>query len=671
MSKQEKRAVAADDLYQIETITGAEISPDGLQVIYTQQRVDRKTEKKHSNLWIVPTDGSAKPRQFTFGDHSDVGPAWSPRGDSIAFMSNRKDEKQMQLYVIPLNGGEARPMTDFKGSIGGYAWSPDSARFALSFRQKDADAIERDEDPQKGKLGVVERHITEIKVREENVGYLPKEEAHIWTVDVATGEANQITDGEFSENSPVWSPDGSQILFHSNRSPDRYLNPMGGEFYLVSAEGGEMTKVDTHEGPKYGASFSPDGEHLVYAGLRIAPGHWYQNTVIFVAPVPNDGTPAANICAKMDYDWSNCTGGDITNPYGMMPQFSADGHDVYAQTSYHGGNQFMRIDGESGEAIPVIDDGSVLGMLTLDDSNDFVSFFRGNHTDPGNLWVRNLRTDEEVQLTDIHADYLAEIEIGNIEEHWIKGSDDNDLHGWILTPADFDPKKKYPSIMCIHGGPQTQYGRTFFHEFYLMAAQGYVVHFSNPRGGQGYGEAHAKAILGNWGEADYADVMAWADFVASQPYIDKDRMGITGGSYGGYMTSTTIGKTDRFKAAIVLRMLSNWVSFHGTSDMNWSSIYLAGFEGGPWDNLDHYWRMSPMSLVGNVKTPTLVLHSGGDLRTPLEQGEQYFVALKKLGVDTELVIFPEENHGLSRGGRTDRRVARLNHMLRWFDKYLK
>ncbi|MFT7587539.1 MAG: dipeptidyl aminopeptidase/acylaminoacyl peptidase [Cellvibrionaceae bacterium] len=669
-----KRPVAAEDLYSIPTITGAEISPDGSHVIYSQQRVDRKTEKKYSNLWLAPADGSCKPRQFTYGDHVDTAPSWSPDGRSIAFMSNRKDTKQIQLYILPMNGGEARPLTDIKGSINGFSWSPDSQKLAIVHRKKDADVLEREEDPQKEKLGVIERHITEIKIRQEDVGYMPKEEAHIYILDAASGEMTQLTDGDFSERSPVWSPDGATILFISNRLADRWLVPHGDELYTIPADGnGTMTKIDSHTGSKGSASFSPDGEHIVYSGMRLSPGHWYQNMDIYIVPVANDGESAINISQEFDHHFTNCTGGDVTNSPGMDPTFSYDSRYVYTLASRHGGNPFCRIDGTSGQLEKIIDDGSVVGMISLDESNDYAAFFRGTQIDPGNLWVIDLHTKAEVQITDIHADYLAEIEIGKIEEHWIKGKDGNDLHGWILTPPNFDPSKKYPSILEIHGGPQTQYGRTFFHEFYLLAAAGYVVHFSNPRSSQGYGEAHSAAIYSDWGVKDYADIMAWTDFVAEQPYIDTERMGITGGSYGGYMTSTAIGMTDRYKAAIVLRMLSNWVSFHGSSDMNWSSQYLAGFDGGPWEdgNLEHYWRMSPMSLVGNVETPTLVLHSGGDLRCPLEQSEQYFVALKHRGVDTEMVIFPEENHGLSRGGRTDRRIARLAHMLRWFDKHLK
>ena len=221
-----------------------------------------------------------------------------------------------------------------------------------------------------------------------------------------------------------------------------------------------------------------------------------------------------------------------------------------------------------------------------------------------------------------------------------------------------------------NGGPLTQYGNCFMHEFYYLAAQGYVVYFSNPRGGQGYGEAHAKAIWNNWGTADYEDVMALVDFVQQKPYIDKNRMGVTGGSYGGYMTNWIIGHTDRFKAAVTQRCVSNLISLYGSSDFNWLISQMIADEP-PWQNLEHYWGQSPMKYIGDVKTPTLVIHSEDDLRCAIEQGEQVFVALKRLGVDTEMVRFPDEPHGLSRGGRTDRRIERLNQILRWFDRYLK
>jgi dipeptidyl aminopeptidase/acylaminoacyl peptidase len=261
-------------------------------------------------------------------------------------------------------------------------------------------------------------------------------------------------------------------------------------------------------------------------------------------------------------------------------------------------------------------------------------------------------------------------ELGQIEEVWFKGPDNNDLQGWIMKPPDFDASQKYPSILEIHGGPLAQYGNFFMHEFEFLAAHGYVVYFSNPRGGRGYGEAHAQAIWNDHGGADYDDVMAWANYVRQLPYIDETRMGVTGGSYGGFMVNWIIGHTQMFKAAVTQRSISNRLSSYGSSDINWMREFSFDNEP-PWENLANYWSQSPLQYIGNARTPTLVIHSENDFRCPIEQGEQIFVALKRLGVETEMVRFPDTSHGLSRNGRTDRRIIRLQHILRWFDKYLK
>jgi dipeptidyl aminopeptidase/acylaminoacyl peptidase len=291
-------------------------------------------------------------------------------------------------------------------------------------------------------------------------------------------------------------------------------------------------------------------------------------------------------------------------------------------------------------------------------------------TDLGQVWVQDVATGRSRKLTCVNETLLSDRDLGKVEEVWFKGAAGNDLQGWILKPPGFDEAKKYPSILQIHGGPRVQYGNFFTHEFYWLAAHGYVVHFCNPRGGLGYGEEHAKAIVGNWGTADYDDLMAWVDFIQQKPYIDDERMGVTGGSYGGYMTAWIIGHTDRFKAAVAQRCISNLISYYGSSDGNWSNQDEWG-DMPPWEDVERYWRQSPMKHIGNVTTPTLVIHSEQDLRCPIEQGEQVFVALKRLGVDTEMVRFPDESHDLSRGGRTDRRIERLRHILRWFDRYLK
>jgi dipeptidyl aminopeptidase/acylaminoacyl peptidase len=318
----------------------------------------------------------------------------------------------------------------------------------------------------------------------------------------------------------------------------------------------------------------------------------------------------------------------------------------------------------------VIGDEGVVGSFNFNQDQSKLAYFHGDMSNPGDIWLRDMASGRSRRLTRVNENLLQALDLGRIEEVWFKGAARNDLQGWILKPPGFRKGKKYPSILEIHGGPGVQYGNFFMHEFYFLAAQGYSVYFCNPRGGKGYGEKHSKAIWGNWGSADYDDLMAWVDLIGKKSYIDRKRMGVTGGSYGGYMTNWIIGHTNRFKAAVSQRSVSNFISMYGSSDFNWAFQYELK-DQPPWENFGNYWRQSPLNYIDKVKTPTLVIHSEQDLRCAIEQGEQIFVALKKLGVDTEMVRFPDEPHGLSRGGRTDRRVERLKHILRWFDRYLK
>jgi dipeptidyl aminopeptidase/acylaminoacyl peptidase len=330
------------------------------------------------------------------------------------------------------------------------------------------------------------------------------------------------------------------------------------------------------------------------------------------------------------------------------------------------GSQLQTVIPESIDGQP----GSVVGSFSFSKDGQQLAYCLGTMSDPAQIWIMEMASQEHRKLVSPNDTLLRKLDLGQVETHWFKGPDGNDLQGWILKPPGFQADKKYPSIMEIHGGPLTQYGFLFMHEFYYLAAQGYVVYFSNPRGGRGYGEAHAKAIWGDWGNKDYADLMNWADYVAGQPYIDAGRMGVTGGSYGGYLTVWIIGHTQRFKAAVTQRCVSNFVSMWGSSDFNWT-FQKELDDKPPFEDLEKFWKHSPIAHIGNARTPTKVIHNELDLRCPIEQGEQVFVALKRLGVETEMVRFPDEFHGLSRSGRTDRRVARLNHILSWFEKYLK
>lgn len=667
-----KRAITAEDLYDFQLISTPRISPGGEYVVFSLQRVDRKTEKIFSNLWIVSTEGST-PQQFTYGDQKDFNPRWSPDGNEIAFLSNRTDpDLPARIFIIPTHGGEARPLGEINGKIDQFGWSPGGEKLVCRVRKTDAEELERQQDEQKKQLGIVARHYQRVYYKLDDDGYLPQERWHLWFIDTKTGAAEQLTAHPvYDEQWPTWSPDGSWIAFTSNQSKVPDLNPDAIDLFVIPSSGGEPTRIPTPFGEKMNPSFSPDGKWIAYYGKQ-GEGDWYKNYSLWVVPADASGgaPPARNLTGPFDIHVSPAVINDLGQPEMMSPTWSPDGKTIYFQVVHHGSSllKSISIDGDNMQSL--IGEGGVVGSFSFSQRHEKLAYFYGKMDDPGQIHVREMGTREDRQLTRINAGLLGAVELGEIEELWTKGPVGNDLQGWILKPPGFDPARKYPSILEIHGGPLTQYGNFFMHEFYYLVAQGYVVHFCNPRGGRGYGEEHAKAIWGGWGGADYDDLMAWTDFVSQKSYIDPNRMGVTGGSYGGYMTVWIIGHTRRYKAAVAQRCVSNLVSMWGSSDMNWVFQQILN-DKPPFEDLQKYWHHSPIKYIGNAKTPTLVIHSENDLRCPIEQGEQVFVALQRLGVDSEMVRFPDEFHGLSRTGRTDRRITRLNHIRRWFDKYLK
>ena len=669
MTTTEKRRITAEDLYDLEVIKACQISQDGSQIIYALQTVDRDSEKKYSHLWRIDTTGE-KSQKLTFGQHNNTSPKFSPDGKWIAFLSDRQDEKQSQIYILPLTGGEAEPLTDLHGDFDDYSWAPDSRQLVFQFRQKDPEDIEIQQDEKKKKLGRTARRIeNRVFFKLDAYGYLPKNRYHLWIVDLEEKTPKQITDSEIhDETGPVWSPDGNRIGFFSNRTDQPDLNPNKVDLFIYDLETGEILKVRTPEGPKGDASFSRDGQmiaYLGYEGLKVG----YKNTELWVVDLDNPGS-ARSLTTPFDFD----VGGGVINDVGSVkinpPVWSEDNKALYFQVGRHGRTILNKIDldGENLETVLAFD--GVVSDFSLDTYEKKVAFVQGTMTDPCQIAVYSIGNQESKLLTKLNHGLFDQLELGQYEEVWFKGADNNDLQGWVLKPPNFDEAKQYPSIMEIHGGPLTQYGFFFMFEFYFLAAKGYIVYFCNPRGGQGYGEAHAKAIYhGKWGTVDYADLMAWADFMAHKPYIDTENMGVTGGSYGGYMTVWIIGHTNRFKAAVSQRCVSNLISMWGSSDFNWSFQSIFD-DKAPYENLDVLWQCSPIKHIGSAQTPTLVIHSMQDLRCAIEQSEQVYVALQNLGVDTEFLIFPDSPHGVSRSGRTDRKIVRLKGILDWFEHYL-
>ncbi|HPH95121.1 MAG TPA: S9 family peptidase [Anaerolineaceae bacterium] len=671
MTENAKRRITLEDLYRFEIITSAQISPDGQKVIYAVQQVNADNEKKFSNLWLAPAAGG-KPRRFTSGKNKDGSPKWSPDGSQIAFISKRSSDEteSPQIFLIPADGGEAQPLTRLQGEIRDFAWSPDGSQILLQFRKKDEEVLERERDPKKKELGIVARHIDRVYFKLDGEGYLPKERFHIWVVDAHDGSARQLTDSAvYDESDLSWSPDGKQVAFVSNRTPDPDFDSDRQDLFVLDVETGEQRLIPTPAGPKGFTAFSPDGKWIAYIGKEGLDQSWKNDRLWLV---PADGSAAAH-CLTADVDINLCgyTINDIGGAPGQAPIWAPDSQSLIFQVTRLGANTLYTICVDGSGLRAVFGDQAAVGHISQDAAGRFAACLKGTMTDPGQIWLVDLSGQQAPRcLTRLNA-WLDEVNLSKVEEVWFKGSSGNDLQGWIMTPPDFDPAKKYPSILEIHGGPLTQYGWFFMHEFYFLASLDYVVYFSNPRGGQGYGEEHARAIYdGKWGTVDYEDLMCFADLMAGKPYIDTENMGVTGGSYGGYMTNWIIGHTSRFKAAVTQRSVSNLISMWGSSDFNWSFQKIFGNKA-PYEDLEILWRCSPMKYIANAKTPTLVIHNLNDQRCDPEQGIQVFVALKKLGVETGLVLFPDEPHGLSRMGRTDRRITRLKAISGWFEKYLK
>lgn len=669
MKTKKKRPISAQDLYRLNIITDLELSPNGDYVVFSVQEVDQDSEKKYANLWITPTNGG-QPYQFTFGKQVDSKPHWSPDGKTIAFLSNRQDEKQAQIYLLPFSGGEARPLTTLKGEFKSISWSLNGKTILYEFRKKDREATDRESDEKKKELGIVSRRINRVFFKLDAYGYLPQERWHLWTINTATGKAIQLTNSKvFDDLQSNWSPDGKEIVFVSNHSDSPDLNPDAGDLFILNINTKQVHKLETPFGPKGHPTFSPDGKLIAYFGHE-GKGEDWKNTLVWVIPA-DSSKPARELSSTYDLHAAGWTINDIGTAQVVAPVWSADSKRVIFQAIQHGNTSLWSIDLNGKNLTPIINKTGVVGSYNFDEGFHRIGYFFATMKEPGQIWLLDLKNKHDKALTKLNHDWMKQIDLGSIEEFWFKGSDNNDLQGWVIKPPDFDPKKKYPSILEIHGGPMVQYGNFFMHEFYFLAAHGYMVYFTNPRGGRGYGEEHTKAIHnGKWGTVDYADLMHWTDFMQKQPYIDKSRMGVTGGSYGGYMTAWIIGHTQRFKAAVAQRVVSNLLSMWGSSDFNWSFQKIFGNKA-PYEDIEQLWQCSPMKHLKGAKTPTLVIHSQNDLRCPIEQGEQLYIGLKNLGVETEFLVFPDSPHGVSRTGRTDRRIVRLNAILNWFEKYLR
>lgn len=646
-----KRVITADDYLAFESLNDPRASPDGKTVAYVVTRIDRAQNRRNSTIWITAADGSGQPRQFTTSPQSCNSPRWSPDGQWLAFLSTRAGGEQAeparaQIYLLSLAGGEARRVTNLKNGVSSFEWSPDGNRMVAVSRLGPSDS--RPENKERSDV----RHYKSISYKFNDTGWYDDKRTHLWVVDVKSGASKQITEGnEWNDSDPHWSPDGTRIAFVSNRTGKEYDENRNSDVWVIPADGGSLTKISDHDEPDNSPRWSPDGKTIAFVGMMRERDH----PKIWLAPSSGG---AASVLAANGLD--------------LIPQgldWSEDGKSLYFETGVKGEYHLFRVD-LAGKAISQVTSGG-RAVRNVDFSwRTNRMFYAANdfeHLD--DLYAADLNGSNERRLTSLNQALWSQLELAHVERFSYKSADDWDIDGFLVKPVGWREGTKYPLILSVHGGPAGQYGVDWYHEFQVYAARGYAVLFTNPRGSTGYGQKFERGIVGEWGGKDYIDVMNGVDAALKRyPWIDSNRMGVTGGSYGGFMTNWIVGHTDRFKAAVTLRSVVNFISDEGTRDGAYG--HKSDFGGDLFEKFDVYWERSPLKYARNVKTPTLILHSDNDFRVPLEQGEQWFRALKHYGVTTEIVMFPRENHNLTRTGEPRHLVESLNWQLYWFDRFI-
>ncbi len=643
-----QRSITIEDLYKIKFLTRPCISPDGQRIAFVVTTIDDQEHEYRSSIWMVSPDGGEAWR-FTMGASNTTSPSWSPDGRWLAFVSERegelpsKDDKEhkknskgkSQVWVIPTNGGEARQLTYTQHGASQPVWSPDSKHLIYS-----ATVGPADEESGEGKRLPKARVIDRLWYRQDGVGFIYERRRHFFLIDVTGGEPQQITDGDWDDNDPAWSPDGTRIAFTSNRVEDRdRWRYFGADLYILAihdGEAGELRCLTDSTRSCYSPSWSPDGKTIAFlAAPKLGSANHFEHML-----------PA--------------------------PPWSPDSKTLYVLASHRGATRVFAIasDGEGKQPLTLTPGNVYVRDFSIDHSRAHLALLIEDPAHVTELFTCATSSPGELRrITSFNDALVEEVALATPEYMPYTGVDGWPIDGWILKPYDFDPAKKYPMIVEIHGGPNSQYGYGFFHEMQVLAASGYVVLYTNPRGSTGYGREFALAVRGAWGVKDSLDILAGVDTLLEKGYIDEQRQGVIGGSYGGFMTNWLIGHTDRFKAAVTDRSVVNRYSFFGSSDIGWE-FADDDMETTPWEDPDLYRRMSPITYVKQMHTPLLIIHSEQDLRCGIEQAEELFAALKYLGRTVLFVRFEGQSHGLSRGGHPKLRLERLRHIKGWFETYL-
>jgi dipeptidyl aminopeptidase/acylaminoacyl peptidase len=648
------RKIKVEDLRRFVFVSDPQISPDGSRVAFVHTSIDHPEDKYVKHIWMLDRE-TGRAGQFTHGPGSDSSPRWSPDGRRLLFLSSNRlpDKKKPGLWVIPSGGGEASLVADMgEEGVTNPAWSPDSRRMLFTSR------VWTEGKPETDVLKV-----KRIRFKLNGVGIFAGRRTHLFTVRPGR-KPKQLTEGEYDVEAARWTADGKGVAFISNMDEDSDTSLVR-DIFTIPEKGGKPARFTDGRHVISDLSLSPDGSLLAFIG-HDRPDFPGKNDEVWVMPAT--GGEARSLTGGFDHSVGGGVGSDLrVSTPSPGPVWSPGSDAIYFLTGTVPTSNIYRAVIES-EVVEQVTEGLNVEGFSFSADGSALAYTAMDATHPAELWIRDERGDRRV--TSFNDRLLKGLTLSTPEHYTFRNGAGWEIDGWVMKPPGFEPGGKHPAVLEIHGGPRSIYGEAIYNEFQLLCAEGYVVLYTNPRGSGGYGEDYAAALDGRWGEVDYEDLMHFLeDALGRFDFIDPDRLGVTGGSYGGYMTNWIVTHTDRFRAAVSCRSTCNRLSHHGYSDFGFRHG-ISGNMGYPWKDEEKLMRQSPIRYARDAKTPTLLIHSENDLRCPIGQAEEFFVALKEVGVETELVRFPDETHELSRSGKPKHREERLNHILRWFQKWL-
>ena len=643
VSQVTERPFNINDAISLKTVRSPQISPDGKWIAFTVSELNLEKDKSETRVWIIPAVGGDA-IVMTSKDYSAGQPRWSPDNKHLSFLAAKNDGKT-QVWTLNRQGGESQQLTKVIQGVSGHEWSPDGKRLLLSIRDPKPEELTKDKkDDKKAKPFIIDR----LQFKRDYKGYLDRYRTHLYTYVPGDSTAIQITSGDFDDTSPVWKPDGKSIAFVSNRTdnPDGNNNS---DIWIVSADntdkGQTLLQVTKNENADRSPEWSPDGNYITYTTVTDKKAIWYATQKLAI--ISASGGKPRFLAEKLDRNMSS-------------PRFSPDGKVIYFMLEESGTSKIASIS-PSGKNFRRI----IKGDISIRDyvmNENFIFPLLGKSLQPHEIY--RYRNDKLAKLTGLNDVIISHMLKPTVEKVTFKSTDDTSIEGFIVKPIGFDPTMKYPTILWNHGGPVSQYEFSFHTIAQLFAANGYVTLLINPRGSSGYGQAFSEVIFADWGNKDYQDVMAGLDYAIESGYIDTERLGVGGWSYGGMLTNYVITKSDRFKGAISGASAALYRANYGHDhyQLLWEMEL-----GLPWENADAWERISPFNQVANIYTPTLWIGGSDDWNVPIINSEHMYQAMKRLGRETQLVVYPGEHHGLRRPSFIKDRYERF---LNWFDEHV-